>query len=511
MTQQSTPSGLASLRKEVDDWVAEHLSRHTAEPVRAGKIIRDGVHGFQHIHAHEVALIDTPLIQRLRYIHQTALAYLIYPTMTHTRYDHSLGMAFVADSMIRSIKNRYPDGVTERTVQIVRLSALLHDTGHTIFSHMGEGIVDARFSDLFNEIKRTGVNGRGKFFEEANSGEILSYLIATCPAMKTFLGEQFAIYRGQGCELLVEDIDVAAGLIVAGVDNEDKQYLADIINGPIDADKLDYIRRDCYFSGIRAEIDVPRIVYGLDWIDQPGWPRFLTTDSSVIPQLEQILLAKLLLYTSIYHHHKVRTLECMMRSVFDSLADGSPVEDRLKLDSVTKFLDIQEFQFLTWGFDEPLIGDQIKAILNRRLLKRALVINQHTVEPRSQNKLTSLRSKIPNAQALREARSLIYDSLSTSHKTNLRELWLDIPKPPDTDEEARLCWVKFGNAEFMTLAQTLPTNDWIETYEAHKLNYFVFYNADENLRMVVADKAGEYLRDTHEIHVTDRARTLARL
>ena len=250
---------------------------------------------------------------------------------------------------------------------------------------------------------------------------------------------------------------------------------------------------------------------GLDRIDRPDWPKNLITDSSVIPQLEQILLAKLMLYTSIYHHHKVRALECAMKSIFESLSQGTPQRSILKFESVTDFLRLHEFQFLAWGLEDPLIGAQVKALLERSLLKRALVINPHTVDVRSRHKLTSLRSSIPNEESLTQARSAIFQSIPADHQTELRELWLDIPKPPDTDEEAHMCWVKFSDTEFQTLSDTLPTNDWVETYEAHKLNYFVFYNADYDRRRSAADKASEYLLDQYSIAVTDTARFLARI
>ena len=510
MEIQSSNQVLDSEREKLDGWVVELLGGYKQGTVRERKVIRDGVHGFQHLLPHEVAIVDTPLIQRLRFIHQTALAYLIYPTMTHTRFDHSLGMAFVADSMIRSLQSKYRGDIDERQVQIVRLAALLHDTGHTIFSHLGEGVIDTRFGGLFDQIKRAEVGGRARFFEGANSGEILSYLIATCPTMKSFLQEQFDRYRSKGCMLQGEDVDFAAGLIVGQVDDEHR-YLSDIINGPIDADKLDYIRRDCYFSGIRAEIDVPRIIFGLDLIDRSEWPKYLTTDSSVIPQLEQILLAKLMLYTSIYHHHKVRALECAMKSVFDSLSQGTPNQSILQFKSVTDFLRLQEFQFLTWGLEEPLIKEEIKDLLQRTLLKRALVINPHTVDVQSRHKLTTLRSSNPDEESLTETRLAIFQSIPLIHQTELRELWLDLPKAPDTNEEAHLCWVKFSDTEVQTLSDTLPTDDWVETYEAHKLNYFVFYNPDEDRRRSAAEKASAYLQEQYGIGVTEVAKSRARI
>ena len=510
MAEQATGDrAFQALQAEVNDWVTELFQGYDPVRVRDRKVIRDGVHGFQRLLPHEVALVDTPVVQRLRFIHQTALAYLVYPTMNHTRFDHSLGMAHVAEKMIQALQVKHRAAITEREVQMVRLAALLHDTGHTVFSHLGEGVLETRFGTRFNDIKRASVGGQERFFEEANSGEILSYLIATCSSMKQFFQEQFSLYGNAGCCLKVEDVDVIAGLIVGRVEPE-QRYLADIINGPVDADKLDYIRRDCYFSGIRAEIDVPRIIFGLDWMEQPGRPKHLATDAGVIPQLEQILLAKLMLYTSIYHHHKVRSLECTVNAIFSALAEGTPQQSVMAFGSVADFLRLNEFQFLAWGLEEPLISDQVKRLLNRTLPKRALVINPHTVEGSSRDRLTGIRSALPDERSLTEARAAIFQAIPSQYQTELRDLWLDMPRPPDTDEEAQLCYVRFGDG-FRTLADTLPTNDWVETYEAHKLNYFVFYDQGEDQRRAAAESAANYLRNQHDITVTEFARSFAHL
>ncbi len=71
--------------------------------MRDKKVIRDAVHGFVSLDRHEVALLDSPLVQRLRHIHQNGLAYFVYPTMIHTRLDHSLGVLYVANRMIETL------------------------------------------------------------------------------------------------------------------------------------------------------------------------------------------------------------------------------------------------------------------------------------------------------------------------------------------------------------------------------------------------------------------------
>ncbi len=85
--------------REIEDFVDEYFNGYPSPPaVRGGKVIHDALWGTQFLRPHELALVDTPLIQRLRGIKQTAFAYLIFPSATHSRLEHSLGVLFRATS-----------------------------------------------------------------------------------------------------------------------------------------------------------------------------------------------------------------------------------------------------------------------------------------------------------------------------------------------------------------------------------------------------------------------------
>jgi len=106
------------------------------------KIIRDAVTGYQILAPHEYLVLDHPVLQRLHYIHQTALSFLVYPSAHHTRFDHSLGCAKIAQTMGEYLISK------ESTSHILelRLAAILHDVGHTFFSHMSETIMQSHFN-----------------------------------------------------------------------------------------------------------------------------------------------------------------------------------------------------------------------------------------------------------------------------------------------------------------------------------------------------------------------------
>ncbi|MBU0765442.1 MAG: HD domain-containing protein, partial [Bacteroidetes bacterium] len=101
------------------------------------KIIHDSIWGTNKFFPWEVGVIDSPLLQRLRRIHQTGLANLVYPTANHTRFDHSLGVTILADKLANHLNDNVGNiVVNKRQKYELRLAAILHDVGHSFFSHV---------------------------------------------------------------------------------------------------------------------------------------------------------------------------------------------------------------------------------------------------------------------------------------------------------------------------------------------------------------------------------------
>ncbi len=124
---------LQDFQSRVDDFVTKSLSGYKPERHATEKSIRDAIWGTCLFYAWEVALLDSPLLQRLRDVRQTGLAYLIYPTAVHTRFDHTLGVVTVASRIVRSINEKHAPPkqndprINHADHMRIRLSALLHD------------------------------------------------------------------------------------------------------------------------------------------------------------------------------------------------------------------------------------------------------------------------------------------------------------------------------------------------------------------------------------------------
>src|SRR5208282_438707 len=144
------------------------------------KVFNDALLGNLLFAKHEVAVIDCPVLQRLRRIKQTGLVHYVYPSATHSRFEHSLGAAALSERCFDAVQERAgventplpvnPDR-TRGDLAHLRMAALLHDVGHGLCSHASEQIYEL-LSDL-QEFKLDPA------YTTNAPGEILSYLIVT--------------------------------------------------------------------------------------------------------------------------------------------------------------------------------------------------------------------------------------------------------------------------------------------------------------------------------------------
>ena len=465
---------VAKLRDEINDWVDRVLPKdYPSYFPTDNKLIREAVLGYHLLKPHEYIILDSPIVQRLRYIHQTALTYLIYPTATHTRFDHSLGVARIAERIGDMI------GLEKSQICELRLAAILHDVGHCFFSHISEGLIKTRFKETFLQIKEDPL------FADSKTHEILSYFIVSSPNFTYFLQKILDYYK--------IDIDVnRISRLIIGKPEDPKRFaqMGDIINGPFDSDKLDYLVRDCYFTGIRADIDVDRVVIcsrKLDVSVFTGYPNAnLIMTSTGVSNLEQVTLNKILLFSAIYHHHKVRATECMVKSIFEIIwSDTSKIKnEQLRFNKITDFFNLDEFHLLSMGMYEEAISPLINRLLKRDLLKRSLIIAPKFIESSDtydQHDIFKLGEEFP--EQIDDLREFIWEEIPKSDRTSYHDLWVDLPEPPNVDADVDRCWIDLGNKkDLKRLRDFLPYGEWLDAYEANKLQGHVFYTNDNSCR-----------------------------
>ena len=268
----------------------------------AFKVIHDSVHGSVRVEGVFLDLLGRPEMQRLHSVHQLGLAHLVFPGANHTRLEHSLGTYHIASKMSDALRLD-PDERSE-----VLAAALLHDLGHAPFSHTLEEVMADRIGVDHVDISRMMIKGElrsisivegDRLSDRANVREVLE-AEGISPDRVASL-----VVSPVGPEVPGQSVlDVEAGQAHFGQDN----YLHQIIHGPVDADQMDYLLRDAHYTGVaHGTIDLDRLLQTIavhhgDLVVQKGG----------LVAVEGLLVARALMYTSVYFHKTVRIAEMML-------------------------------------------------------------------------------------------------------------------------------------------------------------------------------------------------------
>jgi len=260
--------------------------------------IRDPIFGPIAVSPAEKRVLDHPLVQRLRRVRQLGFSEATFPGATHTRYLHSVGSMHLAgeafDAVAPDLEGVLPIEL-RRARATLRLAALLHDLGHGPMSHTGEGLLP-RLGD-FAVPPATDNLARRATHEEMTRWLLLNSDI------RDVLGDAFS-------DVGVKAEDVA---VVLGGDGEDAfrfgrrsalGLMRQLIAGEIDVDRMDYLRRDSYFTGVsygHYEKDWLLSHMGAHPIDGT-W--CLALDSSAIFAFEDFLLSRYHMFLMVYAHQR---------------------------------------------------------------------------------------------------------------------------------------------------------------------------------------------------------------
>lgn len=253
------------------------------------KYIRDPVWGYIGITETEKSIIDTFPVQRLRGIKQLSVTNIAYPGGDHSRFLHALGTMHLSGRIAENLD------LSEDDWQLVRLAGLLHDIGHGPFSHSSEEILT----------KHLGVN-----HEDLGERVLKESSLADEVSSQGFSPDELAelIFGEPGSE----------------------KYLKQIIASQFDADKMDFLVRDSYFTGVEyGQIDVHRLIQAMRIIRGD-----IAIDKKALAALETFMIARYEMFLNVYYHHSVRAAEIMLREAMDHARE---------ILGLTTFQDIEEF------------------------------------------------------------------------------------------------------------------------------------------------------------------------
>ena len=230
-----------------------------------GKILNDPIYGFITVpHPLVLRLIDHPWFQRLRYIKQLGLGHLVYPGALHTRFHHALGAMHLMGEAVATLRGKGHAVTTEEALGGA-IAILLHDVGHGPFSHA---------------LEHSLVEGIGH--------EDVSALVMDA------LNAEFGGALDLGIRIFR--------------DQYSKRFLHQLVSGQLDVDRIDYLNRDSFYTGVsEGVIGGERIIKMLQIVDDR-----LVVEEKAIYSIEKFLVARRLMYWQVYLHKTVVACEMML-------------------------------------------------------------------------------------------------------------------------------------------------------------------------------------------------------
>ena len=248
------------------------------------KVLKDPVHSYIHIH-YEVIwnCLDSKEFQRLRRIRQLGGDFQVYPTAEHSRFSHSLGVYEIVRRMVTEVKTLCAE-LTEYEKVCVMLAGLLHDVGHGPFSHAFEHVTNHSHEEYTAKI----------ILEDTELNSILRAVSKKMP----------------------EDI---VSIIQHTHEND---ILNQIVSGQLDADRMDYLLRDSYFTATSyGQFDLERILRTMRVRKTSEGRKVIVVKHTGIHSVEDYIMARYQMYWQVYYHPVARSYEAVFIQLFNRLKD----------------------------------------------------------------------------------------------------------------------------------------------------------------------------------------------
>jgi len=323
------------------------------------KIINDPVYGFITIDDELIyAIISHPYYQRMRRIHQMAMALLVYPGAVHTRLHHSLGAYHLMCDALNILKEKNID-ISKDEEQAAKIAILLHDMGHGPYSHALENVL---VQDIHHE--KLSILLMQKLNKEFNG--------ALKMAIEIF------------------------------IDTYPKKFLHQLVSGQLDVDRMDYLNRDSFFTGVsEGVIGYDRIIKMLTVHHEE-----LMVEEKGIYSIEKFLVARRLMYWQVYLHktalcaekmlvniiRRAREIQAASASAALNIFLNTKFDDKKIEQHLDNFCKIDDYDVLfsikMWAsHPDTILSYLCSGIINRRLLKikfSGTAFNNEMVETKMQ-------------------------------------------------------------------------------------------------------------------------------
>ena len=372
------------------------------------KIIHDAIHGSIKFEGVTLKILDAPEMQRLNGIKQLGLGYLVFPGANHTRLEHSLGVGHIAGRMGTSLN------LPKDEVETLKVAGMLHDLGHSPYSHTLEYLLYEKMKLDHMEITTKIIKGEIDILEgtEIEDRERIHEIL-----------DDYSIDSNMVCSMILGKtnprVDILSVDKKQGYFGDGKNYMINIINGNLDADQIDYLLRDAHYTGVaHGTIDVERIMNTIKIKNGE-----LMVDKKGIPALEGMLVARALMYSSVYFHKTNRIGELML----------SRAVEEINMDNWIDIYRMNDSELISLLMDSGKFPREIALrIKYRKLFKKAIVRNFEELE-----KYENYRDKLLELFDLKKRRKYEREIAETIG-IDSRYVLIDVPEKNVILSEPRL-------------------------------------------------------------------------
>ena len=273
-------------------------------------IQRDQIHGDIEFSEAEMKLINSKSFERMRYIKQLAFAEYAYSGASHNRFQHSLGACQCITDMYKAVCKNYPSFYRDGDLELLRMMALVHDLGHSPFSHASEEL-----SNITHEQRLTDILQ----LEKKNIILASNYDIEAWDLInQVYMGEGLVYWSDPPLFTLHEFMD-----------------------GFIEAEKLDYIERDAINCGVAyGKFDRESLVNNLTMVKDSKGIEHIAIKSEGVQALEGFILARYYMFSQVYMHPQERLLRMLYCKEMKKLLPNGKYPDDIK-----KFLQLDDTKF----------------------------------------------------------------------------------------------------------------------------------------------------------------------
>jgi len=301
--------------------------------------ILDPIHGIIRLTALEMDFINHPLYQRLRNIKQNSFLYKVFPSAVHSRFEHSLGVLHLSSEIIKNLHlnairygKKYNDGqvfndvtsISKYRIQELRLAALLHDIGHGPMSHQFESFMPTK-NELLGYIEKDYHDILDTIAAQDGKVEHEHISLIFCHVIFQELKTQGRVHKEINVHNIFKIIDKKYGdqkiiETIKDVNVDILPLMTSIISScPIDADRMDYLLRDSYFSGVKCGLyDFNRLFMSIVPVKEND-RLFLAYKESGIDSIAEFIGARSSLFFQVYYHKTNRAFSVMLNKVCENM------------------------------------------------------------------------------------------------------------------------------------------------------------------------------------------------